>query len=91
MQSASDLSPIGFDTDGATVQGERRSRTHNCAIAEIWNEYGETELGGLYCLVDPAKMQAYDPHWTMVHIKKVTEGDDYCEIATRPVESTAGE
>lgn len=81
----SDLSPLGFDHGEAVVDGELRALSYGCALADVWREYGEEELGGLYCLVDPAKMQAYDPEWTMVHTKKIPEGDECCEIAVRPV------
>ncbi len=86
----SDLSPIGFDHREVVVDGEPRTRGFDCAIAETWREHGEEELGGLYCLVDPAKMQAYDPNWTMVHVKKVPDGDEHCEIAIRPVGKQGG-
>jgi hypothetical protein len=79
----SDLSPLGFEQGETVVDGERRSLSWSCVLAEVWDEYGEEELGALYCLVDPAKMQAYDPNWTMVHTKKVLDGDECCEIAIR--------
>jgi predicted ArsR family transcriptional regulator len=81
----SDLSPLGFDHGTTVVDGEQRMLSLGCALAEVWREYGEEELGGLYCLVDPAKMQAYDPDWTMVHTKKIPNGDECCEIAVRPL------
>ena len=31
-----------------------------------------------------AKMQGYDPHWTMVHTSRISKGRDYCEFAVRP-------
>jgi hypothetical protein len=79
----SDLSPLGFDTCSVEIDGEKRKEIHGCVLAEVWAEYGEEELGGIYCLVDPSKMQAYDPGWTMVHTKKVPDGDPYCETAVR--------
>jgi hypothetical protein len=81
----SDLSPLGFNHGAVVVDGEQRLLSLGCALADVWREYGEEELGGLYCLVDPAKMQAYDPDWTMVHTKKIPRGDECCEIAVRPV------
>jgi len=81
----SDLSPIGFNHGTTTVDGEELLLSFGCAMADVWREHGEEDLGGLYCLVDPAKMQAYDPDWTMVHIWKIPEGDDCCRIAVRPV------
>ena len=82
----SDLSPIGFDFIEAVVDGEEREQSPTCAMAEVWHEYGEDELGGLYCLVDPAKMQAYNPRWTFIHTKKIPDGDEFCELAIRPLE-----
>ena len=81
----SDLSPLAFPTERVIVDGEPRSRATQCVLAEVWREYDEEELGSLYCLVDPAKMQAYNPAWTMVHTRKIPEGDPCCDIAVRPV------
>jgi hypothetical protein len=88
FNQGSDLSPIGFEQRKIVVEGEERHQSLGCALADVWQEYGEEALGGLYCLVDPAKMQAYDPEWTMVHTKKIPNGDECCEIAVRP--TTAG-
>jgi hypothetical protein len=85
FNKGSDLSPIGFNHRIEVVDGEQRHQSLGCAMADVWLEYGEEELGALYCLVDPAKMQAYDPEWTMVHTKKIPYGDECCEIAVRPV------
>ena len=85
MDWGSDLSPLGFSGESAVVAGEARSRVHNCPLAEVWREYSEEELGALYCQVDPAKMQAYDSKWTMVHTKKVPAGDEWCEMAVRRI------
>ena len=87
FSKGSDLSPLGFDHRQAIVDGEPRTQYFGCVLAEVWREYGEDELGGLYCLVDPSKMQAYDPHWTLVHTKKIPDGDEYCEITARPVDA----
>lgn len=85
MGKGGDLSPIGFDHREVIVEGETRTQSLSCAMAEIWQEYGEENLGGLYCLVDPAKMQSYDPHWTWVHTRKIPDGEPYCELVVRPV------
>jgi predicted ArsR family transcriptional regulator len=85
----SDLSPIGFESTEVVVNGEKRSRSSTCALAEVWQEYGENELGGLYCGVDQAKMQAYNPHWTYVHTSKISDGDEFCEFAIRPAKDEA--
>jgi hypothetical protein len=83
MRQGSDLSPLGFVSEEVVVEGERRTRNRRCVLAETWHEYGEDALGSLYCLVDPAKAQAYDPAWTMVHTLKIPDGAPYCEMALR--------
>jgi hypothetical protein len=84
FRKGSDLSPLGFNHTTAVVDGEQRYHSLTCVLAEVWKEYDEEELGALYCLVDPSKMQAYDPNWTMIHTKKIPDGDDHCELAVRP-------
>jgi len=79
----SDLPPSAFPSEVVTVDGERRSRSESCVLADVWREYGEEALGSLYCGVDPAKMEAYNPEWTMVHTHKIPDGDACCEMAIR--------
>lgn len=85
MSKGNDLSPIGFDIRQADVDGEPRFRAYNCQIGQAWLDYGEEDLGGLYCLVDPSKTQAYAPGWELLHIRKITDGSPYCELAMRHV------
>ena len=86
FDKGSDLPPIGFKAEAVVVDGEPRIRSTRCAIADVWREHGEEALGQLYCLVDPAKMQAYDPNWTMIHTRRIPLGDECCEFAIRPTE-----
>lgn len=79
----SDLSPLGWDFNKVAVDGEPRIEVAGCVMAEIWREYEEEELGGLYCSVDPANMQAYNPDYTMVHVNKTLKGSPRCELAVR--------
>ena len=84
----SDLPAAVFPSQPVEVEGEARSRALGCVLYDIWREYGEEDLGALYCLVDPAKMEAYDPAWTMVHTRRLPLGDAYCEMAVRPTGRT---
>lgn len=52
----SDLPPIGVDGREVVVGSEPRIQALTCSMAEIWGEYDQEELRGLYCLVDPSKM-----------------------------------
>lgn len=36
-------------------------KVYDCVFAKIFREYGEQDLGCLYCYVDPAKSMAQDP------------------------------
>lgn len=61
---------------------ERREnlRTYGCVMGELWREYGEEELGALYCYVDPAKYMGYNENYIQKHVKTISKGDDFCEF-----------
>jgi len=65
------------------VKAKKRLRAYGCVMARAWNEYGENELGRLYCYVDPAKYMAYNPDYVLAHVKALPDGDDYCEFCVR--------
>jgi len=65
------------------AQGEKQFRAYGCVMAKVWNEYGENELGRLYCYVDPAKYMGYNPSYVLAHVKALPGGDDYCEFCVR--------
>ena len=66
------------------VDGEQRSRAYGCVMGKLWNELGESELGRLYCYVDPAKYMAFNPNFKLFHVKALPDGDEYCELVIRP-------
>jgi len=66
------------------AEGKKRLRAYGCVMARVWNEYGENELGRLYCYVDPAKYMAYNPDYKLAHAKVLPGGDAYCEFCIRP-------
>ena len=85
-----DLPDLGWaEREKVEVEGEKRSRVYTCHLAEVWQELGVPELGRLYCFVDQAKYQAYNPKLQCVHVKNVLDGDPYCELAIRPKKSKA--
>jgi len=83
---ASDLPEFGMHQgrEGVEIDREKRTRAYGCAMAKVWHEYGEDELGRLYCYVDPAKYMAFNPDFKLVHIKTLPDGDEYCELTVRP-------
>ena len=61
-----------------------RYRIHGCVLAETFLEYGEKELGCLYCYVDAAKSMACDPAKKIVHTACEGVGDGYCGFKVAP-------
>jgi len=79
-----DLPALGWASrEKVVVEGEKRARVHTCYLAEAWKDLGVPEIGRLYCFVDQAKYEAYNPELECVHTKNVLDGDPYCELAVR--------
>jgi len=68
---------------GAYVEGEN-GRIYDCVLGRIFQEYGEIDLGGLYCYVDPAKTMAFDSGRKLVHNDCAALGDEYCTFVELP-------
>lgn len=77
-----DLPAVGWVSHPETVDGETVTRMDVCPLADEWQDM-EPELATLYCCVDQAKMEAYNPEYTYVHLNKKTAGDDVCRLAVR--------
>jgi hypothetical protein len=71
------------------VDGETRTIIRGCGLAKTWREQGNEPLGRLYCLVDAAKMMAYNPTYKVIHLQAEPDGDERCELVLR--ETTAQE
>ena len=79
-----DLPSLGWeDRELVEVDGEKRARVFTCHLARVWQELGAPELGRIYCFVDQAKYDAYNPELECVHTRNVLDGDPYCELAVR--------
>ena len=78
-----DLPADAWDTEAVYVEGEERIRVHVCPLASEWLEWGDPSTARLYCFVDQAKMEGYNPEYEYVHIKNLLDGDPYCELAVR--------
>ena len=83
---ASDLPEFGMheSRERVEIDREKRTRAYGCTMAKVWHEYGEDELGRLYCYVDPVKYMAFNPNFKLIHIKTLPDGDEYCELVVRP-------
>lgn len=59
-------------------------KVYGCIFSKIFREYGELDLGCLYCYVDPAKSMAQDPTHKLMHKDCAACGDDFCTFAVVP-------
>jgi predicted ArsR family transcriptional regulator len=80
----SDLPDLAWKTEAVMVDGEERVRVHECPLAREWLEMGDAKRARLYCFVDQAKMQGFNPDYEYIHLKNVLDGDPYCELVIRP-------
>ena len=69
--------------DRVEVDGEQRVRIYGCGLAQTSQAQGQEALGRLYCLIDVAKMMAYNPAYKVIHLQAELDGDPYCELVTR--------
>lgn len=52
--------------------------TKSCIFADYWKEKEWAEIGYLYCAVDPAIREAYNPEIIYTPQKNILKGDDSC-------------
>ncbi len=64
--------------------GYKDGKVYDCVLSKIFHEYGELELGCLYCYVDPAKAMGADPSVKFIHTTCAACGDDYCTFERVP-------
>ncbi|UCD45722.1 MAG: hypothetical protein JSV27_04345 [Candidatus Bathyarchaeota archaeon] len=62
----------------------REGKPQLCELGKLVLEYGEMDIGSLYCLIDPAKTMHANPDEKLVHTKCLTVGDSHCEFKTVP-------
>lgn len=82
-----DLPHYGWDLGVRELPGgEQRSIAHYCPLADVFMQLGEEgrRLGRLYCFVDQAKQQGYNPAYDFIHSKNLLDGDPYCEFLVQP-------
>lgn len=61
----------------------KHSRTEACTFAELWLEKSWAEIGRLYCDVDPAIREGYNPDISYVPQENILEGDPFCASVTK--------
>ena len=82
-----DLPNYGWEAETVMTEGgEDQVVVTHCPLAATFQELGSegTALGRLYCHVDQAKYEAYDPTQTFLHARNVLDGDPYCQFEIKP-------
>jgi predicted hydrocarbon binding protein len=59
-------------------------RAYDCVFARTFKEYGELDLGYLYCYVDAAKTMTQDSTQKLIHRDCAACGDDFCTFEVMP-------
>lgn len=54
-----------------------------CPVARYFREIGEEEIGRMYCYVDQAKYEAFDPECECRHSRNALDGDPACDIVAK--------
>lgn len=62
----------------------REGKPPLCELGKIVLEYGELDIGSLYCLIDAAKTMFANPEEKLIHTKCMTVGDEHCEFMRVP-------
>jgi hypothetical protein len=57
-----------------------------CPFAEVWQEMRQPELGSIYCLVDEAMLEGYNPDLQLVRPTTILRGHSNCQFIWRTQE-----
>jgi hypothetical protein len=63
--------------------GEWYGQTDECTFANVWRELGHLDIGRLYCDVDIALREGYNPDIEYVPQTLIPDGDKYCSSISR--------
>ncbi len=72
----------GWSPNAKFERGKKYSRTEACSFAEVWKEKGWVEIGRLYCDVDPAIREGYNPDISYAPRENLLDGDPFCASVT---------
>ncbi len=79
-----DLPWLGFNAERVS-DDPRTSRVTGCPLAKVWTELGCEEDGALYCWVDQAKFDEYNPDLVCEHaVHCLRDGKGYCDVVVKP-------
>jgi hypothetical protein len=77
----------GFDMTLACRDWGGEALVTRCPFADVWREMQEPELGAIYCLVDVAMLEGYNPDLTLVRPTTILGGQPSCQFLWHPKEA----
>lgn len=80
---ADDLPSVGWEMSPEMLNGEDVVKVTKCPLADELKGM-DKELARIYCYVDQAKMEAYNPRLVYIHLKNMLDGDEFCRHVVRP-------
>lgn len=92
LNYSEDLPLLGFDVE--TISDNPLTvRISECPLAQVWKEIKCEEDGALYCLVDQAKYNEYNPDLICTHtVHCLRDGEKYCDLqVTSKADPAAGD
>jgi hypothetical protein len=72
----------GWSPNAQYEGGKKYSRTEACVQAEVWKEKEWPEIGRLYCDVDLAIREGYNPNLSYTPKENILKGDSFCASVT---------
>lgn len=84
LNYSEDLPFLGFDAERVS-EDPLTIRVTGCPLAKVWQELGVEEDGSLYCWVDQAKYDEYNPKLACTHETHcMRDGKKYCDVMVKP-------
>lgn len=84
LNYSEDLPFLGFDAERVS-EDPLTIRVTECPLAKVWKDLGCEEDGTLYCWVDQAKYDEYNPDLACTHdVHCLRDGKKFCDVAIRP-------
>lgn len=84
LNYSEDLPSLGFEVE-RLGDDPLTTRVNGCCLAKVWREMGCEEDGMIYCWVDQAKYDEYNPDLVCEHEAHcIRDGVDYCDVVVKP-------
>jgi predicted ArsR family transcriptional regulator len=81
---AADLPPVGWEFHTTqSADGEIHTACTYCPVAVTWQELGADKIGRMYCHMDQARYEGFNPEYELVHTQTVLDGDERCAWVIR--------